>query len=238
MEAKIGLEQLKKLLGEEEASLVKAQYGHRLDEESQIFLEQMFLLEDDLADAEKHLPPLPNWQPPGGVPQTGKRRLSRWYLGLAAAALVAVVLLGFVFQEVPDSKHDHLRSPGQKNETEATDLLQAVKQSNLKRAEQFIQAGSSLTQQDEMGRNALHTAAANDDPEMLQLLIDAGSPVDDCDRAGQTALIIAASMGNLGCTELLLRAGADKTISDHQGETAEMHAAKVGYGKILQLLRE
>lgn len=88
------------------------------------------------------------------------------------------------------------------------------------------------------GRTPLLVAAANGNPEMVELLIANGAILDHPDNDGATALLIAATAGEATVAEALLQAGADTTKLDSSGHSALHLAAWSGDPKVIKLLLE
>jgi len=87
------------------------------------------------------------------------------------------------------------------------------------------------------GMTALHWAALNGDPEMVQMLLYAGANIKAATRLGAyTPLYMAAKTGHAGIVEALLKAGADPKSSGSDGVTALMMAASSGDTACVKLL--
>lgn len=71
------------------------------------------------------------------------------------------------------------------------------------------------------GGDALQTAVANGQPQMLQALLRAGVPVDAADARGLTALQQAVMKGDAGLADFLLSQGADPARRVPAGASAE-----------------
>ncbi len=77
-------------------------------------------------------------------------------------------------------------------------------------AEALIEAGALVTRQDYLGQQALHYAAANDDPILTSMILDAGANPDLlADEYYRTPMHRAATNGNLQTLRVLLAADAD-----------------------------
>jgi ankyrin repeat protein len=62
-------------------------------------------------------------------------------------------------------------------------------------------------------------AAANSDPELVQLLLDRGAKVDQQDNKGRTALYWAVKQELPDVIAVLLKAGADPDLAAADGNT-------------------
>ncbi|PHH87826.1 hypothetical protein CDD83_8360 [Cordyceps sp. RAO-2017] len=78
------------------------------------------------------------------------------------------------------------------------------------------------------GKTALHMAACEACPEMVDLLLAKGADVNAADLNGRTPLIEAVSWGRLQNVETLLRYGADKTLPciDRERLLLAVHCAR------------
>ena len=117
-------------------------------------------------------------------------------------------------------------SPNPENQTA---LMAAARTGNVEAAGLLLEAGADVNAvEDWGGQSALMWAAAQMQPEMVQLLIDHGAELDrrgvdrnwqrrvtaeprpkDLDRGGFTPLLYAAREGCLECARRLVEAGAD-----------------------------
>ncbi len=89
-------------------------------------------------------------------------------------------------------------------------LNDAVKDGDLVRLQELVEAGEDLTEQDRFVGTALHWAALTDNIDAARLLIDAGTDVNlPCFCNGQTALHTAAERGSTEVAVLLIEVGAD-----------------------------
>jgi hypothetical protein len=97
----------------------------------------------------------------------------------------------------------------------------------------LLQYKASATIQDEQGNTALHFAAPNSTPDVLQLLLSRSPEVCTPNRAGQTALDISAKHGRVVSCQRLLARSAGK---DGRGLGALVAAAESGQARVVQLL--
>ncbi|MBI3310276.1 MAG: ankyrin repeat domain-containing protein [Serratia liquefaciens] len=87
------------------------------------------------------------------------------------------------------------------------------------------------------GNSALHTAAAVQDPQYLQLLLAHGVPINPRNAVtGATPLATAVLAGRGEQVRLLLVAGADVTLSDRLGDTPLHLAAKINAPQLALML--
>mmetsp|Transcript_7008 Transcript_7008/g.22758 ORF Transcript_7008/g.22758 Transcript_7008/m.22758 type:complete len:390 (-) Transcript_7008:30-1199(-) len=97
-----------------------------------------------------------------------------------------------------------------------TPLHYAARYCNMGLAKMLLQAGARPAQLNELGMNALGTAAMFNPPaprcakhlKLCKWLVDHGADVNNVDKGGHTALEIAAGWGNLPLCSLLLECGA------------------------------
>jgi Ankyrin repeats (3 copies) len=76
----------------------------------------------------------------------------------------------------------------------------------------LLESGAQVDQKDEHLRTALHYAAMNGNPQMVQFLLDRGISSDETDYEGATALHLAAEMGRPKVVRRLLDAGVNTEI--------------------------
>ena len=83
---------------------------------------------------------------------------------------------------------------------------------------------------DKKGSTRLHTAASNNDTNLIGILLQAGATIGTRDRDGRTPLHVAGMAGKLEALAALLAAGAEIDAEDNEGKTP-LHAA-VAAGKM------
>jgi ankyrin repeat protein len=89
-------------------------------------------------------------------------------------------------------------------------LHDAVKDGDLARLQELIEAGEDLAAQDKFVGTALHWAALKNDSDAARLLINAAADVNSPKVGGhETALHIAAERGSAEVATILIEAGAD-----------------------------
>ena len=86
----------------------------------------------------------------------------------------------------------------------------------------LLDAGADVNAQDNEGRTALMSAAANiEEMDSLKLLLKAGADVNAKAENGETALMWAATQNsNPDAVSILLKAGADVNAKSDEGKTA------------------
>lgn len=104
---------------------------------------------------------------------------------------------------------------------------------------------------DPSASNALHMAAAADNPQMIEFLLQKGARINQLQNESHpwvhewsetrpmgsgTALFNAGGRGNRKSIEYLLKKGADPTIKDQEGDTAAQLARYKGYDDCAELL--
>ncbi|PKV77090.1 ankyrin repeat domain-containing protein [Streptomyces sp. TLI_146] len=97
-----------------------------------------------------------------------------------------------------------------------------------------------MTDQDRLGRTAVHYAAADGDADGLRVLLAGGAAVEAADDAGWTPLHFAAQAQAPSAIEVLLAAGAAVDAADHHGNTPLWRAVfcSRGEGATIRLLLE
>ncbi|MHC4942785.1 MAG: ankyrin repeat domain-containing protein [Planctomycetota bacterium] len=117
-----------------------------------------------------------------------------------------------------------------------SDLVGAVIENDLNKAEQLIAKGASPNTKNLMGRTTLHLAAAKGNTKMAELLISKGAELNVPDRYGLTPLHLGATAGE-EIIILLVNKGADVNARDRFGATPLHAAAKSGNeNAVLQLI--
>ena len=124
--------------------------------------------------------------------------------------------------------------PDSPNPENQTALMAVARTGNVRAARLLLEAGADVNAVEAWGRQtALMWAAAQKQPEMVQLLIDHGAELDrrgvdrnwqrrvtaeprpkDLDRGGFTPLLYAAREGCVECARRLVEAGADIDLHD------------------------
>ncbi|KAG6628361.1 hypothetical protein I3843_14G010800 [Carya illinoinensis] len=96
------------------------------------------------------------------------------------------------------------------HETEGRELVQIL-----------LAAGADPTAQDaQHGRTALHTAAMDDNAELVKIILDAGVDVNIRNVHNTIPLHVALARGANTCIGLLLSAGANCNMQDDEGDNA------------------
>jgi ankyrin repeat protein len=89
---------------------------------------------------------------------------------------------------------------------------------------------------DQLGRTALHWAAAYDNAKVAGFLISKKADVKIADKKGKTALHVAAESGAVEAARLLVEKGADVNAKDSLGMTPLHYAARGGNAEMVELL--
>jgi len=98
-------------------------------------------------------------------------------------------------------------------------LLKATQEGNIKAVKQHLAAGTDVNAKNRDGVTPLHTAAANDYKEIVELLIVEGANVNATNVDGWTPLFGAAVLGKNKIVELLIAKGANVNAKNDDGET-------------------
>lgn len=85
----------------------------------------------------------------------------------------------------------------------------------------LVQLGVDVNATGDEGFGALHLAAVNDYPEIIDVLLRAGVDVNGRNTKGETPLFATAYFGAPKAARFLLSRGADPTIPDEKGTTPE-----------------
>lgn len=92
-----------------------------------------------------------------------------------------------------------------KHANKGTELLEAVKNSNLEKVKELVkQADCNINYADDFGNTALHIAAQINAPdELIEVLLLAGINISQTNKSGKTALKIVLENTNIRISELL-----------------------------------
>jgi ankyrin repeat protein len=107
------------------------------------------------------------------------------------------------------------------------DLLKAAAQGSASGVQAALKRGARAAAADQLGRTALHIAAANGSLDVIEVLIAAKAPLTPRDSDGLTPLLRAARSLRGKSVELLLAKGADR------GSIISFLAVKDSSGRIL-----
>ena len=110
----------------------------------------------------------------------------------------------------------------------AVPLAEAVKHRDLDAVRALLQQHVDVNASEPDGSTALHWAAHEGDPAVVDLLLRAGASAGTTTRYGATPLALAAANGNGAVVERLLKSGADPNTASPGGETVLMTAARAG----------
>ena len=105
------------------------------------------------------------------------------------------------------------------SETLNTQLMKAIKEHEIKKAEDLIQQGADPNMKHSDGNTPLIMAIQSVQPEMVKLLIDYNVDVNKKGHDNKTPFFWAAYVQCEECAELLIKAGArtNKSLSVHTG---------------------
>ena len=124
----------------------------------------------------------------------------------------------------------------------ATQLHQAVRLRHYRRAQRLLDCGLAPNEPDALGRTPVHTAAAQCDPRMLELLLAYSSSTDAChksDPCDMTPLHLAASrQRGAPCAALLLAHGAAPDAPGPFGVTPRLCAHTFAYRETEAMLAQ
>ncbi|MCF6767592.1 ankyrin repeat domain-containing protein [Thiotrichales bacterium 19S11-10] len=99
-------------------------------------------------------------------------------------------------------------------------LLEAVLEKELNTVKRLLQLPEiDINYQNEDGETALHYAAENNNPEILDQLLEKKADVSKKDKFGDTALHRASHLGNLEAVRQLLEKGSDVNALNKDDET-------------------
>lgn len=88
---------------------------------------------------------------------------------------------------------------------------------------------------DDPVKNALHAAAAANDPAAIADLLARGEKIDAGDERGRSALLVATYLDNVEAARALIAAGADVNAKDDREDSPYLYAAAEGRTEILKL---
>jgi ankyrin repeat protein len=117
-------------------------------------------------------------------------------------------------------------------------LFAASENGDLAQTQAALDAGASVTAQDDRGMDALSWAALRGHTEIVKLLIARGAKVDARNSSDWPALGQACGQGHLETARVLLNSGANVNISFDGGKTPLMCAAYQGNAELAKLLLE
>lgn len=116
-------------------------------------------------------------------------------------------------------------------------MADAAQQDDLAAVRALIRQKADVNAPQGDGMTALHWAATNDDPAMVQMLLAVGANVNAQTRlAAVTPIFLACKSGDAAVIEALLNAGASATTPDDHGTTPLMLAAASGSANAVKVL--
>lgn len=102
---------------------------------------------------------------------------------------------------------------------EAAQLIKAAAEGKLEVVRSLLESKVDPNSVDGDGRTALHWAAWENHPQVVQLLLERGALIDAQDNNGDTPLILAGAYGSLDAWKVLIDNGADDTIANKDKKT-------------------
>ncbi|QEG39643.1 ankyrin repeat domain-containing protein [Roseimaritima ulvae] len=119
-----------------------------------------------------------------------------------------------------------------------TALHQAVRDGDLSKVQELIEAGADVDAATRYQITPLSIAITANQPEITQRLLQAGADVKQRLPAEETLLMLAARVGNRATVAALLDHGAEVNAQQQAGQTALMWAAAAGHADVVELLIE
>ncbi len=105
-------------------------------------------------------------------------------------------------------------------------------------ANRLLQGNFDASQQDKLGKTALHHAANGGEVKsLLTLLKKAKINLNGIDKLGNSALHYATQADNKEVVKELLKAGADSSLRNKKDKTAQDIARELGHNEVLSVLR-
>ena len=101
----------------------------------------------------------------------------------------------------------------------AVDLIDAAFDGDLNEVRRLISVDPSIVNRGNGKNGAIHSAASNDQAEVISLLLDHGADIDVIDEDGMTPLHRAAEGQQLRAARVLIERGADLDSFDPKGYT-------------------
>jgi hypothetical protein len=147
----------------------------------------------------------------------------RLYAGLAVLRWIALPLAAASVPTVAVNPPDR-------------ELLSAVSQGHLVRAETLLKAGANVNTPHPPWHLTPLLVASELDYGMVKLLVACGAEVNVYDRDGITPLMRAITLRDLRMVKLLLDAGAQVNVTDNRGHTALTYAVMRSDADIVKLL--
>ena len=123
--------------------------------------------------------------------------------------------------------------------TSEAQLADAAQQDDISAVRALLNQKVDVNQAQGDGMTALHWAAYNDDPQMVQVLLAAHANIKAETRLeAVTPLFMACKNGDAAIIEALLNAGASASAPDAHGTTPLMIAAEAGRAEAVRVLLE
>jgi uncharacterized protein len=131
-----------------------------------------------------------------------------------------------------------LSMPAAAQFSDSYNFLKAVKESDGKEAEKFInEIGFDInTKDDGTGQTALHIVTQRKDLDWLSYLLGKGARPNLTDKKGVTPLMLASQLNWTDGASLLLKRKADIDATNKSGETALIRAVQLRHAEMVRLL--
>lgn len=117
-------------------------------------------------------------------------------------------------------------------------LLTAVQDRNLSKAEVLVSRGANINTKNDDGYTSLHFAVLKNFQSGIDYLIKKGANIDAKDNLGRTPLHWAARDGYLGIVQAITEGGANLDVKDKDNKTPSDLASWKGYKNIAQYLKQ
>ncbi|MFT4313550.1 MAG: ankyrin repeat domain-containing protein [Wolbachia pipientis] len=117
-------------------------------------------------------------------------------------------------------------------------LLTAVQDRNLSKAEVLVSRGANINTKNDDGYTSLHFAVLKNFQSGIDYLIKKGANIDAKDNIGRTPLHWAARDGYLGIVQAITEGGANLDVKDKDNKTPSDLASWKGYNNIVQYLKQ
>ncbi|WP_264336588.1 ankyrin repeat domain-containing protein [Wolbachia endosymbiont (group B) of Chorthippus brunneus] len=117
-------------------------------------------------------------------------------------------------------------------------LLTAVQDCNLSKAEVLVSRGANINTKNDDGYTSLHLAVLKNFRSGIDYLIKEGANIDDKDNIGRAPLHWAARDGYLDIVQAITEGGANLDVKDKDNKTPSDLASWKGYDNIVQYLKQ
>ncbi len=117
-------------------------------------------------------------------------------------------------------------------------LLTAVQDCNLSKAEVLVSRGANINTKNDDGYTSLHFAVLKNFRSGIDYLIKEGANIDAKDNIGRAPLHWATRDGYLGIVQAITEGGANLDVKDKDNKTPSDLASWKGYENIVQYLKQ